>query len=92
MFFYQYIFIPCLCALTTATAFGSLALSKHPGTASMGKQLALSLFFTLVAAFFVVPAFLGPPPKQPDPKRPEGDAAVPPDVQVRRPAEAVSAK
>ena len=50
-------------ALTTGTAFGSLILSSHPGTASMGKLLALSLFFTLVAAFFVVPAFLGPPPK-----------------------------
>lgn len=30
-------------ALTTATAFGSLWLSNHPGTASMGKLLALSL-------------------------------------------------
>ncbi|WP_407527164.1 MMPL family transporter [Methylobacterium oryzisoli] len=50
-------------ALTTGTAFGSLVLSSHPGTASMGKLLALSLFFTLVAAFFIVPAFLGPPPK-----------------------------
>lgn len=53
-------------ALTTGTAFGSLVLSSHPGTASMGKLLALSLFFTLVAAFFVVPAFLGPPPKRKD--------------------------
>jgi len=60
-------------ALTTGTAFGSLVLSSHPGTASMGKLLALSLFFTLVAAFFVVPAFLGPPPKRPDAKRPEDD-------------------
>ncbi|MGF3026889.1 MMPL family transporter [Methylobacterium aquaticum] len=51
-------------ALTTGTAFGSLVLSSHPGTASMGKLLALSLFFTLLAAFFIVPAFLGPPPKQ----------------------------
>lgn len=48
-------------SLTTGTAFGSLMLSSHPGTASMGKLLAISLFFTLVAAFFVVPAFLGPP-------------------------------
>lgn len=64
-------------ALTTGTAFGSLVLSSHPGTASMGKLLALSLFFTLVAAFFVVPAFLGPPPKRPDAKPPEGDEAVP---------------
>ena len=30
-------------ALTTATAFGSLWLSSHPGTSSMGKLLALSL-------------------------------------------------
>ena len=51
-----------IAALTTGTAFGSLVLSSHPGTASMGKLLALSLFFTLVAAFFVVPAFLGPRP------------------------------
>jgi hypothetical protein len=27
----------------------------------MGKLLALSLFFTLLAAFIIVPAFLGPP-------------------------------
>lgn len=48
-------------ALTTGTAFGSLFLSSHPGTASMGELLAISLFFTLLAAFVVVPAFLGPP-------------------------------
>ncbi|GJE28179.1 MMPL family transporter [Methylobacterium organophilum] len=62
-------------ALTTGTAFGSLMLSSHPGTASMGKLLALSLFFTLIAAFFVVPAFLGPPPVHPDKDRPEGEEA-----------------
>jgi len=50
-------------SLTTGTAFGSLMLSSHPGTASMGKLLAIALFYTLVAAFFVVPAFLGPPPR-----------------------------
>lgn len=49
-------------ALTTGTAFGSLWASSHPGTASMGQLLAISLVFTLLAAFFVVPAFLGPPP------------------------------
>lgn len=49
-------------ALTTAAAFGSLWLSSHPGTASMGKLLTVSLFFTLLAAFVFVPAFLGPPP------------------------------
>lgn len=48
-------------ALTTGVAFGSLFFSSHPGTASMGALLTLSLLFTLVAAFIVVPAFLGPP-------------------------------
>ncbi|MGI9026615.1 MAG: MMPL family transporter, partial [Burkholderiaceae bacterium] len=48
-------------ALTTGTAFGSLWLSSHPGTASMGKLLALSLACTLAAALFVLPALLGPP-------------------------------
>ena len=74
-------------ALTTGTAFGSLMLSSHPGTASMGELLALSLFFTLLAAFFVVPAFLGPPPKQPDARRPEGEeAGRPPGEVAREPA------
>ncbi len=48
-------------SLTTGVAFGSLFLSSHPGTASMGALLAISLFFTLLAAFIIVPAFLGPP-------------------------------
>jgi hypothetical protein len=47
-------------ALTTATAFGSLWLSSHPGTASMGKLLALSLACTLVCALLFLPALLGP--------------------------------
>ncbi|MDP4006100.1 MMPL family transporter [Methylobacterium sp. NEAU K] len=63
-------------ALTTGSAFGSLVLSSHPGTASMGKLLALSLFFTLIAAFFVVPATLGEPPSRPDEDRPEGEKAA----------------
>ncbi|MCJ2139942.1 MMPL family transporter [Methylobacterium sp. E-066] len=63
-------------ALTTGSAFGSLVLSSHPGTASMGKLLALSLFFTLIAAFFVVPATLGEPPTQADDDRPEGEKAA----------------
>ena len=50
----------------------------------MGELLALSLFFTLLAAFFVVPAFLGPPPKQPDANRPEGDVAARPPGTVAR--------
>ncbi|MDG6095332.1 MMPL family transporter [Acetobacter sp. AN02] len=45
-------------ALTTGTAFGSLALSHHPGTASMGRLLLLSLGCTLLATLVFVPALL----------------------------------
>jgi uncharacterized protein len=45
-------------ALTTGTAFGSLALSGHPGTASMGALLLISLGCTLVASLVFVPALL----------------------------------
>ena len=51
-------------ALTTATAFGSLALSRHPGTASLGDLLLLSLGCTLLTTLLFVPALLawvGPP-------------------------------
>jgi len=48
-------------ALTTGTAFGSLWLSHHPGTSSMGKLLALSLACTLVSALLFLPALLGEP-------------------------------
>jgi uncharacterized protein len=47
-------------ALTTGTAFGSLALSNHPGTADMGKLLTLALIFTLLCTFVLLPALLGP--------------------------------
>jgi predicted RND superfamily exporter protein len=45
-------------ALTTATAFGSLALSKHPGTASMGLLLLVSLGCTLISTLTFEPALL----------------------------------
>ncbi|HEY3846824.1 MAG TPA: MMPL family transporter [Acetobacteraceae bacterium] len=45
-------------ALTTGTAFGSLALSAHPGTASMGELLLISLACTLVASLVFIPALL----------------------------------
>jgi len=45
-------------ALTTGTAFGSLWYSHHPGTASMGKLLALSLAFTLATCLLFLPALL----------------------------------
>ena len=50
-------------ALTTATAFGSLWLSSHPGTSSMGKLLALSLLCTLAAAVVFQPILMGKPRK-----------------------------
>jgi hypothetical protein len=50
-------------ALATATGFGSLWASSHPGTASMGKLLMISLLWTLVSALLFQPALMGPPPK-----------------------------
>jgi len=50
-----------LSAATTGTAFGSLWLSNHPGTASMGKLLVLSLVCTLIGAVFFQPVLLGRP-------------------------------
>jgi hopanoid biosynthesis associated RND transporter like protein HpnN len=44
-------------ALTTATGFGTLWLSKHPGTASMGELLMISLAWTLTILVFL-PALL----------------------------------
>jgi uncharacterized membrane protein YdfJ with MMPL/SSD domain len=48
-------------AMTTATAFGSLWMSSHPGTSSMGKLMALSLLCTMAAAVLFQPALMGPP-------------------------------
>jgi uncharacterized protein len=50
-------------ALTTGTAFGSLALSRHPGTASMGVLLMISLGCTLVASLVFIPALLAAVPR-----------------------------
>jgi hopanoid biosynthesis associated RND transporter like protein HpnN len=52
-------------ALTTASGFGTLWLSSHPGTASMGELLMISLFWTLATTLFFLPALLGPPPMRP---------------------------
>jgi uncharacterized protein len=45
-------------ALATATGFGSLWASKHPGTASMGKLLMISLVWTLASALVFQPALM----------------------------------
>ncbi len=47
--------------MTTAVAFGSLWLSNHPGTSSMGKLLAMSLVSTMAAAVLFQPLLMGPP-------------------------------
>lgn len=47
-------------ALATATGFGSLWASSHPGTASMGKLLMISLLWTLTSALLFQPALMGP--------------------------------
>jgi hypothetical protein len=55
-------------ALATGAAFGSLWMSDHPGTASMGKVLMISLVWTLICALIFEPALLGParnPKKKP---------------------------
>jgi predicted RND superfamily exporter protein len=49
-------------ALTTATAFGALWLSSHPGTASMGRLLMISLACELLVTLLFRPALLGRPP------------------------------
>jgi len=48
-------------ALATATGFGSLWASQHPGTASMGELLMISLVWTLISALLFQPALMGPP-------------------------------
>ena len=50
-------------SLTTSSAFGSLAVSPHVGTASMGLLLFLSVGLTVCTTFFVLPALLHLMPK-----------------------------
>jgi hypothetical protein len=47
-----------LSAGTTASAFGTLWLSSHPGLASMGELLAISLGWILASVLFLLPALL----------------------------------
>jgi predicted RND superfamily exporter protein len=58
-------------ACTTGIAFGSLWLSHHPGTSSMGKLMALSLLTTLAAAVIFQPALMATQRQTPSiPERP----------------------
>ena len=76
-------------ALTTASAFGSLALSSQPGMAAMGKLLAISLLATLFCTMLILPALLGP--ARPERRAGEGrvDTGERPCGTARRDHEAV---
>jgi len=52
-------------ALTTASAFGSLVLSSHPGTSEMGRLLSIEVFYTLVCVLLIMPSLLGAPKHRP---------------------------
>jgi uncharacterized protein len=44
--------------LTTIASFGSLAVSSHPGLASMGALLSIALTWSLVCTLIVLPCML----------------------------------
>jgi hopanoid biosynthesis associated RND transporter like protein HpnN len=45
-------------ALTTVASFGSLAISSHPGLASMGLLLSIAIFWSLVCSLWILPSIL----------------------------------
>ena len=45
-------------ALTTIGSFGSISLSAHPGTSSMGILLTVALFMSLISTLIFLPALL----------------------------------
>lgn len=45
-------------ALTTIGSFGSIAISSHPGTASMGVLLAIAITLTMACTLIVLPALI----------------------------------
>lgn len=47
-----------LSALTTLASFGTLAVSSHQGTATMGALLFVAIFFTLICTLIVLPAMI----------------------------------
>jgi hypothetical protein len=44
--------------LTTIAAFGTLAISRHPGTSSMGVLISFALVYALLGALVVLPAVM----------------------------------
>ena len=77
-------------ALTTATAFGSLWLSSHPGTSSMGKLMALALVTTMCAAVLFQPVLMGPPRDGAKKAAAEADEAKSDEVKPAAAAEATA--
>jgi uncharacterized protein len=74
-------------AMTTGTAFGSLWLSSHPGTSSMGKLMGLALLCTMAAAVLFQPALMGPPRQKPrEQPEPQPVAAAEPKARLPEPA------
>ena len=72
-------------ALTTATAFGALWLSSHPGTASMGRLLMISLGSELLVTLLFRPALLARSPhSRASLARPEPVAGQMPQPRERR--------
>lgn len=47
-----------LSALTTLGSFGSIMLSGHPGTASMGMLLTIAIILSMIAILIVLPALM----------------------------------
>jgi uncharacterized protein len=45
-------------ALTTVASFGSLAISAHPGLASLGLLLTIAIFWSLVCNLLILPSIL----------------------------------
>ena len=79
--------------LTTASAFGSLILSSHPGTSEMGRLLSIEMFYTLACVLLIMPSLLGAPKHRPAPvRRLNGSRRIvspsPPLAFRRRPGEA----
>jgi len=45
-------------ALTTIGSFGSIALSSHPGTSSMGVLLTIAIALSLICTLIILPALM----------------------------------